>query len=99
MFDKPPESKHRHLKALYVSEFVNGKPMNKILVDGGATVNTMLIATFKKLGRCKDDLIDTNVVLNDFDGNTSDAQGALNIELTIGRKTIPTMFFIIGGKG
>ena len=28
--------KHRHLKALYVKGFVDGKPMNKMLVDGGA---------------------------------------------------------------
>ena len=39
IFDKPV--KHRHLKALYVKGFVDGKPMNKILVDGGASVNLM----------------------------------------------------------
>ena len=31
IFDKP--IKHRHLKALYVKGFVDGKPMSKILVD------------------------------------------------------------------
>jgi hypothetical protein len=49
IFDKPSESKHRHLKALYVSGFVNGKLMNKIWVDGGAAVNIMPVATFRKL--------------------------------------------------
>ena len=34
IFDKPV--KHRHLKALYVKGFVDGKPMSKMLVDGGA---------------------------------------------------------------
>ena len=33
IFNKP--IKHRHLKALYVKGFVDGKPMNKMLVDGG----------------------------------------------------------------
>ena len=28
--------KHWHLKALYVKGFVDGKPMSKMLVDGGA---------------------------------------------------------------
>ena len=34
IFDKP--IKHRHLKALYVKGFIDGKPMSKMLVDGGA---------------------------------------------------------------
>ena len=39
IFDKPV--KHRHLKALYMKGFVDGKPMNKMLEDGGASVNLM----------------------------------------------------------
>ena len=39
IFDKPV--KHRHLNALYMKGFVDGKPMNKMLVDGGASVNLM----------------------------------------------------------
>ena len=49
IFDKPV--KHRHLKALYVKGFVDGKPMSKMLVDGGASVNLMPYTTFRKLGR------------------------------------------------
>ena len=44
IFDKP--IKHRHLKALYVKGFVDGKPMSKILVDGGASINLMPYTTF-----------------------------------------------------
>ena len=33
--------KHRHLKALYVKGFVDGKPMNKMLLDGGASVSCL----------------------------------------------------------
>ena len=43
IFDKPV--KHRHLKALYVKGLVDGKPMNKMLVDGGASVNLMPYTT------------------------------------------------------
>ena len=49
IFDKPV--KHRHLKALYVKDFVGEKPMNKMLVDGGASVNLMPYTTFCKLGK------------------------------------------------
>ena len=48
IFDKPV--KHRHLKALYVKGFIDGKPMSKRLVDGGASVNLMPYTTFCKLG-------------------------------------------------
>lgn len=34
IFDKP--DKHRHLKVLYIKGLVDGKPMSKMLVDGGA---------------------------------------------------------------
>ena len=49
IFDKP--IKHQYLKALYVKGFVDGKLMNKMLVDGGASVNLMLYTTFRKLGK------------------------------------------------
>ena len=48
IFDK--SVKHRYLKALYVKVFVDGKPMSKMLVDGGASVNLMPYTTFHKLG-------------------------------------------------
>ena len=46
-FDKP--SQHRHLKALYMKGFVDGKLMTKMLVDGGEAINLMPYTTFHKL--------------------------------------------------
>ena len=78
---------------------VDGKPMNKMLVDGGASVNLMPYTTFRKLGKGPGDLMETNMMLKDFGGNTSKTQGAINVELTIGSKTLLTTFFVIDGKG
>ena len=97
IFDKPV--KHRHLKALYVKGFVDGKPMNKMLVDGGASVNLMSYTTFRKLGKGPGDLIETDMMLKDFGGNAFKTWGAMNVELTIGSKTLLTTFFVIDGKG
>ena len=93
IFDKPV--KHRHLKALYVKGFVDGKPMNKMLVDRGASVNLMPYTTFCKLGKGLEHLIETDMMLKDFRGNASKTQGAMNVELTIGSKTLLTTFFVI----
>nr|ABA94546.1 retrotransposon protein, putative, unclassified [Oryza sativa Japonica Group] len=99
VFEKPEGTENRHIKPLYVNGYVNGKPMSKMMVDGGAAVNLMPYATFRKLGRNAEDLIKTNMVLKDFGGNPSETKGVLNVELTVGSKTIPTTFFVIDGKG
>ena len=73
IFDKPV--KHRHLKTLYMKGFVDGKPVNKMLVDGGASINLMPYTTFRKLGKGPGDLLETNMMLRDFRGNTSKTRG------------------------
>ena len=73
IFDKPV--KYRHLKALYVKGLVARKPMNKMLVDGGVSVNLMPYTTFRKLGKGLGDLIETDMMLKDFGGNTSKTRG------------------------
>ena len=73
IFDKPV--KHRYLKALYVKGFVDGKPMSKMLVDGGASINLMPYSTFCKLGKGPEDLIETNMMLKDYGGNASKTRG------------------------
>ena len=87
--------KHQYLKALYVKGLVDGKPMNKMLVDGGASINLMPYTTFSKLSKGPRDLIETDMMLKDFGGNASKTRGAMNVELTIGSKTLLTTFFII----
>jgi hypothetical protein len=47
-FDKP--AKNRHMRPLYLKGYVNGKPLTKMFVDGGAAVNVMPYTTFRKLG-------------------------------------------------
>jgi hypothetical protein len=78
---------------------VDGGPMTKMLVDGGATVDVMPYTTYQKLGKGEEDLIMTDMMLKDFEGKASPARGAINVELMIGCKTLPTTFFIINGKG
>jgi hypothetical protein len=99
IFDKPVDASYRHLRPLYIKGFINGRPMTKMLVDGGAAVNLMPYTTFRKLGKVPEDLIKTNMVLKDFGGNASEAKGVLNVEFTVGSKTIPTTFFVFDGKG
>ena len=67
--------KHQHLKTLYVKGFLDGKPMSKIQVDGGASINLMSYTTFCKLAKGPGDLIETDIMLKDFGGNVSKTKG------------------------
>jgi hypothetical protein len=70
-----------------------------MLLDGGAAVNLMPYTMLRKIGKSDEDLTQTDVMLVDFEGNVSPAQGAIYVELTIGSKTLPTAFFVIKGRG
>jgi hypothetical protein len=98
IFDKPRAKNYKHLKALYLKGYINGQPINKMLVDTGAAVNIMPYSVLCRFGWSAGDLIKTNVTLSNFNGQTSEAQGVLSVDLTVGNKTIPTSFFIINSK-
>jgi hypothetical protein len=99
IFEKPDDEKRQHLKALFLKGFVNGKKVTRMLVDGGVAVNLMSYTMLRKIGKSDEDLTQTDMMLVDFEGNVSLAQGAICVELTIGSKTLPTAFFVIKGTG
>jgi hypothetical protein len=69
-----------------------------MLVDTCAAINMMPYSVLRRLGCCTEDLIKTNMTLSDFNGQASEAQGVLNVDLTVGSKTVPTSFFIVSSK-
>jgi hypothetical protein len=94
MFEKPEESS-QYLKSLYVRGHIDGKPISRLLIDGGAAVNLMPYSVFKKLRREDDELVKTNLMLNGVGGNPMEARGVVSMELTIGSKSLATTFFVI----
>jgi hypothetical protein len=99
VFQKPKESKN-HLKALYMRGHVNGKPISRMLVDGGAIINLMPYLLYKKLGGKDEELIKTNMTVNGVGGGDPiSAKGVASMELTIGSKTLATSFFISEVQG
>lgn len=65
-FEKPEDKDRRHLRALFMQGFINGKPMTKMLVDGGAAVNIMPYAMLRKLGKGEEDLTKADMMLKNF---------------------------------
>ena len=98
-FEKPEDDKRQHLKALFLKEHVNGRPITRLLVDGGSAVNIMPYVMFRKLGKSDDDLTRIDMMLKDFEGNVSPTCGALCVDLTIGSKTLPLLSLLLMAKG
>jgi hypothetical protein len=99
IFEKPKEPV-KHLKPLYIKGHINGLPVARMLVDGGAVINLMPYSVFKKLGLRDEDLKKTNMVLNGFEGKEPiEAKGVIYVELTVGSKTLPTAFFVAEVQG
>ena len=69
VFEKPSNDERQHLKALFVEGRVDGQPVSKILIDGGAVVNIMPYVIYQKLGKGDQDLTKTDMMLKDFEGN------------------------------
>ena len=42
-------TKVRHLKPIYIKAHVNGKPISRVLMDGGATLNVIPYNMVKRL--------------------------------------------------
>jgi hypothetical protein len=83
VFEKPEESS-QHLKPLYIWGHIEGKPISRMLINGGAAVNLMSYSIFKKLGKEEDELVKTNLMLNGVGGNPMEAWGVISMELTVG---------------
>jgi len=66
IFEKPADNERQHLKALFVKGKVDGQLMTKILVDGGAAINIMSYAVYRKLGKGDQNLTKTDMMLKDF---------------------------------
>ena len=88
-FEKLEDDKRQHLKALFMKGFVDGKPVTKMLVDGGVAVNIMPYVMLRKLGKSQDDLTKTDMMLKDFEGVVSP------LSLLLMAK-VPTIYYWVG---
>jgi len=84
MFEKSSDDERQHLRALFVKGRVDGQPMAKILIEGGAAINIMPYTVYRNHGKGDQDLIKTDMMLKDFEGNVSPVKRAICVELTIG---------------
>jgi hypothetical protein len=88
-----------HMKPLFIRGHLDGTLIRQMLIDGGASVNILLLSLFKKLDHIQGDLKCTNLSLSSFACDPTEAKGIICNDVTIGSKTVPTAFFVVDVKG
>ena len=87
-----------HLKPLFIRAKVESTTVNKILVNDGAAVNLMPHLILAKLGMFDIDLRPHNMVLSNYEGKTGQTMGVVQVDVTVGSITRPTVFMLIAAR-
>jgi hypothetical protein len=98
VFEKPSKQMTQHLKPLYIKAHMNGRPVNKVLVDNGATVNILPYKMLSKLAKTKEDLTPSDMAVDGFTGEPTLTKGIIQIQIKVGSKVNTTAFFIVNTK-
>jgi hypothetical protein len=71
-----------------------------MLVDGGIIIYLMSYSIFMKMSKSDEELIKTNMTINDVGGGVPiGSKAATSMELTMGSKTLATTLFITKVQG
>jgi hypothetical protein len=77
VFEKPKNA-GEHMKLLFIRGHMDGRPMGRMMVDGGASVNIMPLTVFKRLGHGEKELKRTNLSSSGFSGESATAHGIVS---------------------
>ena len=95
VFEKPTLSMCQHLKPLYIKGHMDGRPVNRVLVDNGAAVNILPTSMLRKLFKTESDLIATDVSISGFASGATKIKGVIPIEVKVGSKVAIVAFFVV----
>jgi hypothetical protein len=68
---------------LYIKGHLDGKPVGRMMVDGGASVNIILLSLFEKMGHKECDLKQTNMSLSGFSVELAKAKEIITTTKTL----------------
>jgi hypothetical protein len=95
IFEKPTLAMCQHLKPLYIKAHMDGRPVNRVLVDNGAAVNILPTSMLRKLLKMENDLIATDVFVSGFAGGATKTKRVIPIEVKVGSKIATVAFFVV----
>jgi hypothetical protein len=95
IFEKPTLAMCQHLKPLYIKAHMDGRPVNRVLVDNEAAVNILPTSILRKLLKTENDLIVTDVSVSGFASGATKTKGVIPIEVKVGSKIATVAFFVV----
>ncbi|CAL8991999.1 unnamed protein product [Prunus brigantina] len=69
--------------------------MSKVFVDCGAKVNILPCSLVRKLGKSREDLIPSDVVMSSFVGDKSKTIGVLPLKITVADRKRVAAFYVV----
>lgn len=63
MLTMPTDEAYNYLRPLYVTTQFDGQLVFKVLVDNWAAINVLLVPMLKKVGKKKNDIFPTNLIM------------------------------------
>ena len=85
----------QHLKPLYIKAHMDGRPVNRVLVDNRAAVNILPTSILRRLLKTENDLIATDVSVSGFASGATKTKGVIPIKVKVGSKIATVAFFVV----
>ncbi|KAM1325678.1 hypothetical protein PS1_047190 [Malus domestica] len=95
VFRRPSLALANHVKPIYVIAHLEGVPIKRMLIDGGATVNVLPLNQIKRRCKSKENLIPTDLKVSSFSGAITKTHGILPLKVGLRSKQIMLAFFVV----
>ena len=87
-----------HNHHLFVSGYVKGHKVNRMLVDGGSAINIMPKSTMATIDIKVEELSLSRLLIQGFNQGGQRAMGMIQVEMTIGELKLSTIFHVIDAR-
>ncbi|RYR76071.1 hypothetical protein Ahy_A01g000663 [Arachis hypogaea] len=98
-FLRPTEKQMSHIRPLHITTSLNGIKVNKVLIDGGAAIISLLSERMlMKVEKHPDDLVPTNIAMTDFSGVSMPPKGLVTLTVNVGSSERNMVFVVVPSK-
>ncbi|KAL4636874.1 hypothetical protein ACB092_03G039500 [Castanea dentata] len=87
-----------HNRPLYVSGYTREQKIDRILINGGSSINILPKMTMRRLGLAMEELSHSRLVIQGFNQGGQRAISMIHLELIIGELTSNVLFHVINAK-
>ena len=98
VFECPDEVIKAHLCLLHIKTLIEGKLINRVLIDGGSAISLLRESMLERFDKGNKDLVRTNVVLTDYNGKSTITKGVVMLNVHVRTIDRPIMFVVVPSK-